>query len=65
VIRYGWQPHPTFMEARRDEFLTSEARRAESADQLFFLAAVFAEEAFEFLGEFVARGQVAGALVQL
>jgi hypothetical protein len=30
---------------------------------LFF--AVVAEEAFQFLGEFVAGGQVAGALVQL
>jgi hypothetical protein len=34
--------------------LRSEARRAERAEMLFFLAPVFAEETFEFLGEFVA-----------
>jgi hypothetical protein len=39
------------------------AKAAGRSVLLFF--AVVAEEAFQFLGEFVAGGQVAGALVQL
>ena len=38
----------------RSAVLTSEARRAERAEMLFFFATVLAEETFEFLGEFVA-----------
>ena len=45
---------PKRAEKARSAVLTSEARRAERAEVLFFIATVLAQETFEFLGEFVA-----------
>jgi hypothetical protein len=53
-------------EAGEADLLTSEGLKGpKRADELFFFAPVFAEETFEFLGQFVARGQVARTLVYL